>query len=224
MKNNTPYSVIDTAKNLRECQKLHPEYSEYWLKTAELFKNLSQSTASFQEHQNLKERESDLSDIWYFVHLIRKSVFSGNFDDDSGKRDVAIDDVSKANELLDIDQKEKACTLDGITVLLNKLMGESSLHSSDVVPCTLENIETCPCFSTAMSFLDSACPKDQQQNDEYLKFSNAKLFFVSLISKMEPSLDVHKFKNQNGNSEAMHHLLWRCAMKASQFFALGKSW
>jgi len=200
----------EAATCLRQCLTLHPEYSQYWVKIADVFENLASSVKCFIRHcsrNDCKEAEA-FTDVWYFVNVLKKCYFTGNNVENNDKRHL--EKKSQVN-LYDYKWHElfgftwERFNRDIKSILLTEGIPEEIIPAVD---SSYFEIRLEP--TSLSSYLNG------EDFQESFSFPNNSISFNKLVSQMEPA--------ELQQLIFTHFFSWYHIMMLSHCLALGKAW
>ena len=195
---------------MRQCLTLHPEYSQYWVKIADVFENLASSVKCFIRHcsrNDCKEAEA-FTDVWYFVNVLKKCYFTGNNVENNDKRHL--EKKSQVN-LYDYKWHElfgftwERFNRDIKSILLTEGIPEEIIPAVD---SSYFEIRLEP--TSLSSYLNG------EDFQESFSFPNNSISFNKLVSQMEPA--------ELQQLIFTHFFSWYHIMMLSHCLALGKAW
>ena len=200
----------EAATCLRQCFTLHAEYAQYWVKIADVFENLANSTKCFIRHYHRNDCKEDeaFADVWYFVNVLKKCYFTGNSDHKNDKRHLENKNQVKLcnckwHELFGFTWKRFHKDIKNI--LLTEGIPEDIVPTMD---CNYSEARLEPTFSS--------CYLNSEGFQEIFLFANNSTSFTKLVSQLEPT--------ELQELIFTHFFSWYHIMMLSHCLALGKAW
>ena len=244
----------DVATNLKHCFELHPEYSDYWNKVSDLFAQLAKSAKYFLEHCKAQEgvELDSLSDIWYFVGLLKDSCikenFLGDIQEDSmllAKDGLKFSDGQVHEELNMVEENSK--------VTSDRKVAEGLLKKSsiDLVEFILKNPHNLSLESSTdvlkgiFKDLNGSSTKFIEFRNKLLENKTCPCFEIGLLNSYKDGY-MELFNHQKNSSPSkeksfirllmsetdcsedkrlliLHSLCWQHVMNLMQYFAVSKA-
>ena len=202
---------------------MHPEYADYWVKVADVFEQLAKSSTFFLEHCNVEDKKesNSLSDIWYFVDLLKESFITENFGENEENEQLEHNNEMnlydyQTNEAFSFVQErldEEVCvdTIEAVVKKFTDLTVTSNARRENNY-----HLKTCKYCQIGLTSSSLARLKNNDGDPNSSPFSDDWSLFTSLTSQWDHS--------QDRRSIIAHYISWHHIMRLTHWFALGKAW